>query len=248
VILLNLPFLTKKDNKVVFTGEKLEIYIPAEYFENDLAEELGLKISTIGIFPMMYYSSLEGTRHTTYQFKLPETIVFSYTESRKEKVSIKEGYDEDNYTIYTLYNNDDLIENITMTKSFTNTEGLVKLHNTGRIPSTIKYSDILNLYLENMNTNDCNLGVPSTIIEAVISELARDKDNYEIPFRKAINSNPKLTELDYRQLSIKDLAMVTSTFTAITSENMNVAITSSVNKARNGGVENDTPVEKTIKY
>ena len=57
-----------------------------------------------------------------------------------------------------------------------------------------------------------------------------------------------MSELDYKQVSIKELAMLSSTFTAVSSENINKAFVYSVSKARTGGKEAETPIEPTIKY
>jgi hypothetical protein len=81
----------------------------------------------------------------------------------------------------------------------------------------------------------------------MIGELTRYKNNLEIPFRKAIASKD-ISELDYTSISIKELARINSTFTGITSEDMDASITAAVAKAKTGGVELDTPIEPVIKY
>jgi hypothetical protein len=99
-----------------------------------------------------------------------------------------------------------------------------------------------------MFSNNCNLNVPASIIETTIGELAREsRNNLDTPFRKAIASK-NISEYSYYQVSIESLAMLNSTFTAITSEDMNQAIITSITKARTNGQELETPMEKTIKY
>lgn len=259
-------FLKQEEDKVVFVGNRLDIYLPKSYFDDDmLAEELGTQVKTIGCFVMRYYKDPDSTKYETYQLSLPEDITISFSEFKDnvKEVLIERNFNEDemdgeidsddevedSYKIFTLYQNDIFINNLNHAKSYKNTEKLLKLHQKGKIPKVIKYSDFIKLYLENMDTNSTDLQVPSLILEMTISELARYKQNPEIPFRQVIGkSNSKISELDYKQVSIKELAMLSSTFTAMTSENINKALIYSVSKSRDSGKEADTPIEPTIKY
>jgi len=263
---MTFTFLKKEEDRVVFVGNRLDIYLPKSYFDDDmLAEELGTEIKTIGCFIMKYYKDLDSTKYETYQLSLPEDITFSFSEFKEnvKEVLIERDFNddendgdidseddvEDAYNVYTLYQNDLFITNLNHAKSYKNTEKLVKLHQKGKLPKTIRYSDFIKLYIENMDTNSTDLQVPSLILELTISELARYKKNPEIPFRQVIGkNNSRISELDYKQVSIKDLAMLTSTFTAMTSENINKAIIYSVSKSRTEGKEAETPIEPTIKY
>jgi len=262
---MTFTFLKKEEDKVVFVGNRLDIYIPKSYFDDDmLAEVLGTEIKTIGCFVMKYYKDPDSTKYETYQLSLPEDIIFSFSdfkESVKEVLIERDFNDDENdgeidsednaedvYNIYTLYQNDLFISNLNHAQSYKNTEKLLKLHQKGKLPKTIKYSDFIKLYIENMETNSTDLQVPSLILELTISELARYKNNPEIPFRQVIGKNNNISELDYKQVSIKELAMVTSTFTAMTSENINKALIYSVSKSRTEGKEAETPIEPTIKY
>jgi len=264
---MTFTFLKKEEDKVVFVGNRLDIYLPKSYFDDDmLAEVLGTEIKTIGCFVMKYYKDPDSNKCETYQLSLPEDITFSFSDFKEnvKEVLMEKNFNEDDesinevdddeanediYHIYTLYQNDTFITNLNHAKSYKNTEKLVKLHQKGKLPKTIKYSDFIKLYIENMDTNSTDLQVPSLILELTISELARYKKNPEIPFRQVIGKiNSKLSELDYKQVSIKELAMLTSTFTAMTSENINKALVYSVSKSRTEGKEADTPIEPTIKY
>jgi len=264
---MTFTFLKKEEDKVVFVGNRLDIYVPKSFFDEDmLAEELGTEIKTIGCFVMKYYKDPESSKYETYQLSLPEDITFSFSEFKEnvKEVLIERDFNndendseeiddedniEDSYNVYTLYQNDLFITNLNHAKSYKNTEKLVKLHQKGKLPKSIKYSDFIKLYIENMDTNSTDLQVPSLILEMTISELARYKKNPEIPFRQVIGkNNSKVSELDYKQVSIKDLAMLTSTFTGMTSENINKAITYAVSKSRTEGKEAETPIERTIKY
>jgi len=247
---MKFPFLEKRDGTIyVKTQGKLEIYLPKDFFDNDIVIEHGMKISTLGIFIMKHYKT-EDSKPELYQMTLPENIFFTFTESYETKESLVKGLPEDKYMVYVLYNEDKFIENTEMPQNFKNTQKLVDIHFKNKLPENLEYHNILNLYMESMLTNDCILGTPSVILEIMIGELARYKNDIQIPFRKIIGTDKtgKVTELDYNNISIKTLAMVNSTFTSMVSERIKDSITSSVAKTRTNGVENETPLEKTIKY
>lgn len=240
-------FLEKRGNEVFFTGYKLEIFLPTLYFDEEIAIENGMSISTLGIFVFKYYDK-ESSKGEYFQFNLAETIEFTFSDQRTEELAINKDIPLDKYKIFTLYKEDIFIKSVKLAKNFKNTESFVNLHNKAKIPSTVKYEDIIKLYMENMFSNNANLKVPSAILEMNIGELARDKNDINIPFRKVIGANKNVSQLDYIQVSIKSLAMINSTFTAITSEDINQAIQSAITKSRTNGLELETPIEKTIKY
>jgi hypothetical protein len=83
----------------------------------------------------------------------------------------------------------------------------------------------------------------------IIAELCRYKSNIEVPFRMMIGKdNAKVTEYDYNNINLKKLPSINSTFNAMTFEDINQSIISSIKKTRNKETENPSPVEKIIKY
>lgn len=243
------PFLVEKDDKIYFNGGKLEIFIPKSYFKNDIAEMYGTFIESLAIFVFKFYEHEDDVKCKTFQISLPEKISFKFSESEEFEGEVKRGMEIDKYYKFILYSGDEFLNSVNIPKSYKHMEAFVNLHHTTKIPQTTEYHDILNLYLDSMSINGTSLRMPLGVLEMMISELARDSNNAEIPFRKAIGpKGSKVQPLDYKQISIKNLATINSTFTAITSEDMNRSIISSVNKYRNDGLEVETPIEKTIKY
>jgi len=248
---MDFKFLNKVENSIYFKSPngKLEIYIPKLYLDADmeLAVEYGLEIETIGMFLFKYYPDKDKTKFNTFQFELTENITFSYSEVYETKDVLIKNSEEDDYKVFVLYDGDMFIKNTEIVQTFLNTEKFVKLHFAGKLPSHIKYSNILNLYIESMQTNKCDLGCPASLLESMIGELARDPANLSNAFRKVVEKK-KLSELDYKQISIKNLALINSTFTAFTSENTKNILTYSIERKRNGGKEIESPIEKSVNY
>ena len=240
-------FFTEEDDKVFFNGEYMEIYIPEYYFKKDIARIRSDKLSTIGLFYFKVAKD-ENDKGEMFNLKLPVDISIDFSSSFKDKLTIK-SEDDEKYRIFQLYKGDIFLNSVDVEESATSTENFVKLLHGGKLSKTIPYGEIIDLYHSNLDINDVNVGVPSMILEFIVAELQRDGENLERPFRRTIGKdNAKVSEYDYETVSLKSLANLNSQFTDITFEDMNQAIISSINKTRTDAEENDSPVEKTLKY
>ena len=245
---MNYKFFKKVKDQVIFDGSYMEVYIPKFYFEEGIATVIGNKIETLGIFFFKVFNSKTSKTGNQYTLSLPIDMLISFAESYDDKLKLKGSTGEDNYTILQLEKGDVFMNTTNITQSVQSTDRFVKLLHSGKLPNTIPYEDVLKIYLNNLDINKVNLGVPNVVLELIIAELYRSKDGIEIPFRKKIGKAGKVGQLDYQTTNLKNLANINSTFTAISFENMNQSIISSVNKSRNDIQENISPVEKTIKY
>ena len=242
-----LNFLTPKGEALEFSQFQMDIYLPKEYFDSEIASYLGNKVNTTGIFQFKVFKDKEDKKGRMYQMSLPESIIFEFNDSVEEMLTMGKNKDPEKYIIFSLKKGNLFMETTQLTQFFANTENLVKMHHNGKLPDILAYHEILNMYIDSMRNNSSSLRMPLALIEMIISGLARDKNNLDVPFRKVIGAG-KAGENDYLQMSIKNLAMTNSTFTAITSEDINKAIINSVNKSEYDGVERETPIEKTFKY
>lgn len=96
--------------------------------------------------------------------------------------------------------------------------------------------------------NGVHLGVPSVIEELILSATYRDKNDLTKKFSNTIGKDPtKVSQFDYKMVSVRQICQFTSTFTGITFEDIDSMITSSLNRARNKTEEKPSPIEKIIK-
>ena len=112
----------------------------------------------------------------------------------------------------------------------------------------IPYEKIFKMELDNCNFNGVSLGVPAVTMEMVISEIYRSKNDLSKPFRFAIGKNPKLSQLDYKAINIKQIPSFSSTFASVTFEDINYSLVSSINRTKYEKEETYSPIEETIKY
>jgi hypothetical protein len=244
-------FLKKIDNTVFFDGEYMEIYIPKEYFAKGIAEYHGDKISTLGIFNFVIYTQPKDTKNKgeLHLLKLPMEIKFEFNSFHDITTKLQADLDEDEYRVFELNKGSIFIDNVVKEQSAENSKKFIYLLHGGKLPKALKYQDIIDLYHESIGLNRVSLNNPSVIFEMIIAELCRYKSNIEVPFRMMIGKdNAKVTEYDYNNINLKKLPSINSTFNAMTFEDINQSIISSIKKTRNKETENPSPVEKIIKY
>jgi len=242
-------FLNNVDNSIFFNGEFMEIYIPKEYFKWEIAEFQGEYLSTIGIFDFITYLNPKESKNKgdLHILKLPMTIKFGFSSFHDASLSLSSSRDKEDYTVFELKKGDLFVDNLFKEQSAENTKKFISLLHGGKLPSVLKYSDIINLYLDSVSLNHVKLNNVSVIYEMCIAELCRYKGHIDIPFRMVADKS-NISPYDYENINIKKLPSINSTFNAMTFEDVNQSIISSIKKTKNNEQENISPVEKIIKY
>lgn len=244
-------FLKKVDNKVLYNGNFMEIYIPKDYFNWKIAEFEGEFISTIGIFNFINYLD-EKEKHSNGELhilKLPMTIRFTYNNFYEDNLSIEKGREPENYYIFELINGDTFVENLAQEQSAENSKKFISLLHGGKLPKVLDYSEIINIYLNSIDLNKVNLNNVSVMYEICIAELCRYKKDINIPFRMiAGKNNNNVSMYDYQNINIKKLPALNSTFNAMTFEDIDQEIISSIKNNKINAKEVTSPIEKIIKY
>ena len=118
----------------------------------------------------------------------------------------------------------------------------------GKVPQSIPYTKVLNVWIKNQTLNKVSFGVPSAVLEMILAVCYRDKNNMEQKFSTVIGKDLNVSEWDYKMAKIREICQYASTFSAMTFEDINAMITTSVNRTREKRYEMESPVEKIIKY
>ncbi|AMS01209.1 virion protein [Bacillus phage AR9] len=244
-------FLKKVDNKIIFDGEYMEVYIPKDYFSKGIASYHGDMVNTLGVFNFMVYTQPKESKNKgeIHLLKLPMEIKFEFTTYHDISTKLRADLDKDDYRVFQLEKGSVFIDNVIKEQSAENSKKFIYLLHGGKLPKSLKYSDIIDLYHESISLNKVKLNNPSVIFELIIAELCRYRNNTEVPFRMMIGKeNAKVSDYDYNNIALKKLPAINSTFNAMTFEDINQAIISSIRKTRNNENENPSPVERIIKY
>lgn len=245
------PEFYQDGNSIIFDGDYLDIYIPRDSFDDGFARYNGNYINTIGIF---FFESIkaadidkEGRTQYFHKMTFPNSIDFQYTDILSYKGSIN-GTPSIQYDVFRLEKGNQFIANVNYQKTSDTVITFVnKLHN-GKMPKILTYDEILELYHGVLALNGVNLKAPSLLYELVISESCRDGRDLSRPYRLAVNKSASVDPYGYKNIRINRLPQINSTFAGITFENMTDSVITSLERTVNGGEEQPSPIEDTIKY
>jgi len=240
-------FLVDDGENIVFNGHYLEMYIPAFYFESQLAENYGSSLRVFGLFNTRVYTD-KGAPMKLETFNLP-TLVYIYpSEIEKKELQLVEGDngEVESYYIAKFYKGAKIMKNI-IPQDASNVELFLDILCRGKIPKTIPYGQVLQIWQKNLSLNGVKLGVTATVLEVVISEIYRDKKKPEQTFAKVIGKDPSTSEYAYKTANIREICARNSTFAALTFEDMDSMITSALNINKYNKQETESPIEKIIK-
>lgn len=243
-----MKFFKEDKDSLLVDVNYLEVYIPKDYFDdNKIAAIIGNTLSTFGIFYIGVFNSENDSFESgkIYNINIPSTVVLTFTDSYYIKRKLKNNIDEKDYLVLTYKKNDMFIENLNVIKDGDNVDKFVKMLFGGKVPEDVPYSKVLELFKEISSLNGMSFG-SSVISEFVLSELYRSKSDISKPLRLTPGGN--YGENDYKAVNIKTIPSLNSTFTAISFEDINQSIISSIKKTRENEDEIESPIEKVIKY
>lgn len=222
-----------------------EFYIPMYYFDSsrNFATDLSEKISLLGIFNVGIFEN--GQLKEMKVFNVPSFIEIYVYDSELREVVLSNGqpmqckvvkYLKDAKVMSAV-----VFENDEYAKSF------LYFITSGALPKIIPYSKSLEVWKKNQSVNGVNFGVSSLYLELVLSTMFRNPNDLSQKFAK-IASKEGVSDYDYAVASIRQICQYNSTFTALTFEDMDSMITTSLNKSRNKVKEVPSPVEQVIKF
>jgi hypothetical protein len=238
-----IDFLKEVGDSMVVDATQIIIYIEKSFFDDGLAIELGEKIETTGLFYIGVKYTPTGTEKM-FRFTAPVSLAINF----KDRFSVTtgfEGADPVPYECARLLKGDIFVHNLNHVQDIDNAITFLKVFNLARIPRSMPYNSLVELYKGAASFNGINFRVPSLLIEVIISELCRKATDNTQPFR--LDAGKGKTD-GYKMIPIKKIAEVSSVFNAISFENLNQAIQSSVSSTRSGKKQRVSPIEKTIFY
>lgn len=239
-------FLKDDGENIIFTGHYMEIYVPETYFATKLAEIDGSLIKVFGLLECAVFDN-KDKKLLQETLNLPTTIVLYFNDMYTAKLNLYpkiENVEPVTYRVLKFYKNNTIMSNV-IQKDSTNVELFVNLMCAGKIKG-IPYNKILTLWQKNLELNDVNLGVPSSVLEIIISEIYRNAKNPNEKFSKYSQKNPK-DVYNYRASNIREICSRNSTFSALTFEDFDMMLTASLNMTKYDKKQVDSPIEQVIK-
>lgn len=164
-------FKTNSKNEVIFTGEKLEIFIPERYKDKEMTDVTS-EISTIAIFSMLVNEKI------TINYFLPTFI--RIVPSSIDIVTI----DDERYIKATLVKNDVwMINNELLCVEKVAYLIWNEFIYWGNIPKWMTYQNVLEMFQTIQEVTSLSFDVPSVVFETIVSHLARSQNNLDLQYR-----------------------------------------------------------------
>lgn len=235
----------KSDGQFIYLdAEMAEFYIPKSYFDDGgFANYVGDVVKSLGVFNVGIFK--DGKMIEMKVMNLPSTIEFYVVDSDDRDVELP-GYDEPVPCMVLIYQKGHKIMPASVVQHPSNVESYMNFILKGKAP-LVAYHDAINIWMKNQSMNDCTLGVRPEILELILSVTHRYKKNPSLKFSNVISKDTNMSEYDYETNNIRQICQNTSTFTALTFEDQDTMITSSLNRSKTGGNEAYSPIEMLLK-
>lgn len=237
-------FVKYDGNDLVFTGNKLEIYIPESYTSSGHASIEGSIFKTFGILPCILYDK-NDKKIDEFTLNLPVMITLYFNNYEVKKMTFNNDNEPSSYAVITYYTQEKIMPS-SIVKTSVNAETFMKLMCAGKITG-IPYNKLSIAWLRNMELSGVNFGVTMLLYEIIISEIYRNKNNPDEKFAYYIGRKPNVSQFDYRASNLREICSRNSTFAALTFEDFDTMVTTSLNRTQYNKTQVESPIEKIIK-
>ena len=249
----SMPFAREEGDAVVVAWDRVDVLIPESYFAGataslggkpssvrPIAEDLGDVVETLGFFDVRAVER-EGAKPRHFGVRLPARLRLRYSASSTETDA-----DEEAVRVFTARAGELWIDDGHVVQSSDNVSEIFRVLASAKI-SGVAYTDLANMFIDGSKINGTNPGVTRSILEAIVSEMARWTKDPSVPLRIPLAAG-RATEADFRFVKLKDLPRLNSVFTGIGFEDVQLAVQSGVRKTMSGEAQRVSPMEELVKY
>lgn len=238
-----MSLLYAKEGKI-YCSEYMEIYVPMSYFEGSpVAFNEGASIRTIGLVYVRSFKN--GTPGDIKLFNLPVTVQFMVYETKQDTIKVNNRSIE----VMTLqYMKDAYVLHQSVTKGREVAGSFLNLILGGKIPTSINYAQVIDLWWRNLEIAGISYKVPSKIFEMIIASIYRNPHNPKKRYGQYYGSHPNSDGYDYVTGNVRDVVKQLSTFSGMVFEDINTMISNGINNSIEGKEEPISPLEKIIHY
>ena len=236
-------YFIEKNGQILVNVPYLEAYLPMGYFNRNINSILGDKAQVFGLFSFRVGNDKgEITKNSPVEiFNFPSMMITQPDSMEKRSVQLHVDGESENYFVFRYIQGQPMMVTNKVVKSVANQEYIMDDMMGARLPKNIKYSDLPKIIFKNFEINGA-LGIQALVISTSFSMLARSKTDGRA-FRFTANSN---NELDYVLNNARNVCANESTMAAITFEDTDYMLASSISRKRMGMEQTKTPLEKLI--
>ena len=237
---LGAPFISTEGDSIIVKWDRIEILIPESYFNDPpLAEDLGNTVEVLSFIDVRAYEKPDSSPRL-FGIRLPARLRINYLQASTE---IDE--DGERVHVFTTRQGEVLVDDVNAVQSSDNVTALFRVMASARITG-VSYADLSSLFIDGAKLNGAKTGVTPSILEALISEMARWSEDTSVPLRIPLVAG-KATESDFQVVKLKDLPRLNSVFTGLGFEDVQLAIQSGVRKTLNKEPQRESPMERLVK-
>lgn len=234
--------LYAKDGKI-YCNDYMEIYIPNEFFENNIALNKGASIETLGLVYTRAFSN--GEPGPIRFFNVPAMINLMVYDFKQEVIEVN-GM---KISVMTLeYPKDSYVLHQTITKGREVAESFLEMILNGKLPKTLDYRRIIDLWWRNLTYSGVSFKVPSKIYEMIIATTYRNPHNPKERYGQLFGRQTNPSGFDYKTGNVRSVVKELSTFSGMVFEDIGTMISNGVNNAIDEVEEPVSPLEKIIHY
>ena len=235
--------LYAKEGKI-YTNYYMEIFIPLDYFVGDrFALNKGSYIETIGLlYTRAYVDEKEGPIKL---LNIPAMINVMMYDFQQEEIKVN-GKSLEVMTLKFL--KDSYVLHQTVQKGREVAEDFLNSILMGKLPQTLDYGKLIDIWWKNLEISGVSFKVPSKIYEMIIANIYRDPTNVKRRFGEYYGSQASPDGCDYVTGNVRNVVGGLSTFSGMVFEDISTMITSGINNSLDGTEEPISPLEKVIYY
>lgn len=239
-------YFKKEGDYIYLNAPECRFYIPEDYFESTagFAQDRGEMIYGIGLFDIGFFS--DGKLIEMKILNIPTWIEMFVYESETKSVLLPRSDEPTLCRVLTFYKGSKIMKS-TIIQDSENAVTFLYLVCSGKIPQSVPYSKASQIWKKNQSLNGVHLGVPAVIEEMVLSVTYRNKNNLGEKFCLVAGKDDNVSDYDYKMASIRQICQYSSTFTALTFEDFDSMVTTSLNRTAEHKSEQESPLEKIIK-
>lgn len=236
--------LYSKDGRVHNTNY-CEIYIPIEYFDEGggFATNRGTSIETLGLLYIQEFK--DGTPQGIKLLNIPAIMTINVYETSDDEINI---HGQHIRVIACKYIKDSYMFLTSITQGREVAELFLRFMMGGKLPKTLDYAKLADMWWKNLALADVSFKVPSKIYESIIAAIYRNPNDIKQRFGEYYGKSTSVSGYKYQTGNIRDIVENLSTFSGIVYEDINRMITSGINNSLEGREEPVSPLEKIIKY
>lgn len=236
--------LYAKDGKI-YCNEYLEIYIPMSYFDKSsaIAINKGIIIETLGILYVKAFT--DGKEGPIQLFNIPTFIDLMLYEFKYETIKI---HDKSLDVMTLQYMKDSYVLHQTVQNGREIAEGFLATMLSGKLPKTLNYAKIIDMWWKNLDIAGVDFKVPSKIYEMIIASIYRNPNNPKERYGQYYGRQNNPNGYDYKTGNVRSVVKDLSTFSGMVFEDIGTMITNGINNSKENIEEPVSPLEKIIHY